>query len=667
MNLRGRNSCRIGEATRRFSVCPHTRRISAKAGWNLHDGASVLLIGMWSRRMKTRGTFSLTLAIAALGVVYGDIGTSPLYALRETFHESHLALTPANVLGVLSLIFWALILVISVKYIVFILRADNRGEGGMLALLSLVSPRSPTSRRSWLLLMLGLFGTALLYGDGMITPAISVLSAVEGLTVLNPALHPYIQPVTVAILVGLFVVQSHGTEKVGRVFGPIMLIWLLVIAVLGSMAIVREPSILAAISPVYAVRFFLENRWLACLALGSVFLVITGGEALYADLGHFGPAPIRMAWFSLVLPSLLLNYFGQGALLLKDPSAAGDPFFRLAPDWALIPLVMLATCATVIASQALITGAFSITMQAVQLGYAPRVFIDHTSAEHRGQIYIPFVNWGLMLACIGLVVGFGSSSRIAAAYGVGVTTVMVITTVLFFVVLRKRWKWGLPLALLFAGPYLLIDLAFWGANLTKVPHGGWFPLVVGVAIFTLFTTWRTGRRILSSRLETHTRPLDPFLEEIDRTSPERVPGTAVFLFTKLNRVPPALLQNLRHNRILHDRIFIVYVHTAEVAHVPSSERVNSQQLRKNFWTVQLSYGFADESNVPEALRDFLATDAENMTYFLGRENLIATRIPGMAIWRERLFSWMARNARSEPMFFHIPPDRVIEIGTQIEL
>lgn len=612
-----------------------------------------------------------SLILAALGVVYGDIGTSPLYALRESFHLSHLPLTSPNVLGVLSLILWALILIISIKYLLFILRADNRGEGGMLALSSLVNPRAPRGRRSWLLLMLGLFGTALLYGDGMITPSISVLSAIEGLTIVTPVFQPYVEPITIVILVLLFAGQSRGTAAVGRIFGPVMLTWFIVIAALGVRSIIAEPQVLAAINPVHAVHFFLHNGWTGYFVLGSVFLVITGGEALYADLGHFGRAPIRAAWFSVVLPALILNYFGQGALLLRDPSAVTNPFFRLAPTWGLMPLVALATCATVIASQALISGAFSITMQAVQLGYAPRVFIEHTSSQERGQIYVPLVNWGLMLSCIGLVLGFGSSSRLAAAYGVGVTTDMVITTILFFVVIYRRWKWSLPFAVLFAGIYLFIDLAFWGANLVKVPHGGWFPLVVALILFTLFSTWRSGRLILSQRLQQQSRPLAEFIDEISEKKPLRIPGTAVFLFRNLNAVPHALLQNLRHNKVLHERNVILCVQTSEDAHVPNSERLELRSYDHNFYTVLITYGFNDEPNIPEdlklAARKNLVFNPEDTTYFFGRENLIATHTPGMALWREKLFAWMARNARSAPMYFQIPSGRSVEVGTQIEL
>jgi len=610
------------------------------------------------------------LIIGALGVVYGDIGTSPLYALREAFHTGHIAITPSNVYGILSLILWALIIVISIKYLGFILRADNRGEGGMLALTSLISTAPETGLRR-VLLLLGMFGTALLYGDGMITPSISVLSAVEGLKTITPVFVPYIRPITIVILVVLFAFQSHGTEKVGRIFGPVMVLWFVTIAVLGLHSIIQTPAVLAAINPIHAVHFFLENRFTGYFVLGAVFLVITGGEALYADMGHFGREPIRRAWFAIVLPALLLNYFGQGALLLRNPAGVEHPFFHLAPEWAELPLVILATMATVIASQALISGAFSITMQAVQLGIAPRVLIEHTSPHERGQIYVPLVNWGLMLACIGLVLGFQSSSNLAAAYGVGVTTDMVITTVLFFVVVRERWRWSLPAAIALAGFFFLIDVAFWGATLIKIPHGGWFPLVVAAIIFTLFSTWKRGRMILAERLERHSRSLPDFAREVATSKPVRVPGTAVFMFRNLKAVPPALVQNLRHNKVLHERNAIVCVHTADTPHAHGPESVEVSHPADDLYTITIHTGFMDEPDVPAALllakEKGFPYEPEATTYILGRENLIASKIPGMAIWREKLFAWMSRNARSAPMYFRIPPERVVELGTQIEL
>jgi len=557
---------------------------------------------MSDRARESRGKYLALLSLTALGIVYGDIGTSPLYAVRESFLPSHgLAVTPANVLGVLSLIFWSLIVVISIKYLVFVLRADNRGEGGILALAALCTPmgiRQRGGRRG--LIMLGLFGTALLYGDGAITPAISVLSAVEGLEVATPFFEPYIIPITIVILVLLFAAQRQGTARVGRVFGPVTLLWFATLAVLGIRQILQEPGVLAAASPVHGFSFFVENGWRGFVVLGSVFLVVTGGEALYADMGHFGRRPIRVAWFVVVLPALLLNYFGQGALLIHSPTAAENPFYRMAPSWALYPVVGIATAATVIASQALISGAFSLTMQAVQLGYLPRVAIDHTSAREFGQIYIPGVNWALMVACIGLVLGFRSSSNLAAAYGVAVTTTMVITAVLLFVVARERWRWSLPLAALMAGFFLAIDVAFWAANLIKIPHGGWFPLVVGAVIFGLMTTWQRGRGILTDRIGAGLLPAELFLRDIEAKAPPRVPGTAVFMYSNPAATPPAL-HNLKHNKVLHERVVFLAVETGEAPHVEAENRARIEDLGVGFYRVRLSYGFMDEPNVPAAL------------------------------------------------------------------
>ncbi|HEX5829978.1 MAG TPA: potassium transporter Kup [Gemmatimonadaceae bacterium] len=612
------------------------------------------------------------LAMTALGIVYGDIGTSPLYAMREAFLEDHgVAVAPAAVLGVLSLIFWSLVLVISVKYLGFILRADNRGEGGILALTSLITPTHALRRGRWGLIVLGLFGTSLLYGDGMITPAISVLSAVEGLEILTPALEPYVVPITIAILAALFLIQRHGTTGVGRIFGPMTLLWFATIAVLGIAQIVREPTVLQAALPHHAVRFFVEHGWNGFFVLGSVFLVVTGGEALYADMGHFGRRPIRLAWFGVVLPALLLNYFGQGALLIRDPAAIENPFYRMAPPWALLPVVGIATAATVIASQALISGAFSLTLQAVQLGYSPRVQIEHTSARERGQIYIPAVNWALMAACIGLVLGFRSSSNLAAAYGVAVTTTMAITTLLFYFVARERWKWSAWRAGLVAGGFLGIDLAFLGANLLKIPHGGWFPLVVGGAIFTLLTTWKRGRLILSKRMRDRTLPLKKFLESLMQHPPHRVPGTAIFMYSGAKATPPALLHNLKHNKVLHEHVVFLSIRTEEVPTVPPEERAQVEPLGHGLWQVVLRYGFMQDVDIPAALRaieqDGLAFPPMETTYFLGCETILATKRPGMAIWREHLFVLMARNARPATAFFKLPPNRVVELGAQVEL
>ena len=635
---------------------------------------------MTQSRQAPRGRYLAYLSLGALGVVYGDIGTSPLYALRESFHAEYgLAVTPANVMGILSLVFWALILVISIKYLVFVLRADNRGEGGILALTSLVTPvgadtepgKAAHSRR-FILILLGLFGTSLLYGDGMITPAISVLSAVEGLEVATPLFTPYIIPITIAIIVGLFAVQSRGTAGVGKVFGPITLLWFATLSALGISWIVRQPSVLTAVLPTHAFSFMRENELRGFLVLGSVFLVVTGGEALYADMGHFGKAPIRLAWFCVVLPALLLNYFGQGALLILHPAAVGNPFYRMVPPWGLYPVVVIATMATVIASQALISGAFSLAMQSVQLGYSPRLEIDHTSERERGQIYIPAINWALMVACISLVIGFRSSSNLAAAYGVAVTTTMVITTMLFYVVARELWKWSLTASLLLSGFFMVIDLAFWGANLVKIPHGGWFPLIIGAFVYTLMTTWKRGREILAQRLKVGELPFDVFTETILRNPPVRVPGTAIFMYSNPSTTPPALLHNLKHNKVLHERLVILTIRTEEIPHVPISERIHVDDLGHGFFRVGLTYGFMEDPNVPAALLlakpyglEFKVMDT---TYFLGRENLIATsRRRGMAVWREKLFAWMSKNSRAATSFFRLPPNRVVELGAQIEL
>jgi KUP system potassium uptake protein len=613
------------------------------------------------------------LSLTALGVVYGDIGTSPLYAMRECFHGPHaIQVTSANVLGVLSLILWSLIVVISVKYLVFILRADNQGEGGILALAALVTPvRASAQGGHWLLIMLGLFGAALLYGDGMVTPAISVLSAVEGLAVATPLFDPYLIPITVAILIGLFLFQRRGTASVGAVFGPVILIWFGVLAALGVSQIVREPGVLTAINPYHGINFFWNNGWRGFTVLGSVFLVVTGGEALYADMGHFGVRPIRLTWFAVVLPALVLNYFGQGALLVTTPTAAANPFYQMAPAWALYPLVLFATAATVIASQAVISGAFSLTRQAVQLGYCPRLLIEHTSATQIGQIYIPAVNWGLMAACIGLVVGFRSSSSLAAAYGVAVTTTMVITTLLFYKVARSRWQWSAAAASSLCGLFLVVDLSFFTANITKIAHGGWFPLMVAALVFTLMATWKTGRQILYQRLQEESIPFDGFIKDSLSRSIVRVPGTAAFMYGRSEGVPPALLRNIKHNKVLHQQNVILTVETREVPHVPRAQRVEVIHLGDGFYRVIISYGFMEDPDVPEALKDLqvpgLDLNLEETTFFLSRERLLATERPGMAIWRENLFAWMSRNARGATTFFHIPTDRVVELGAQIEL
>jgi KUP system potassium uptake protein len=620
-----------------------------------------------------RGQRLYSLILGALGVVYGDIGTSPLYALRESFHSAHgIAPTTANVLGVLSLVVWALIIVITFKYLVFILRADNRGEGGVLALTSLVTPLQQRPRGTRLLLvLLGLFGTSLLYGDGIITPAISVLSAVEGVAVATPQFAGYVIPITVTILFCIFAVQKHGTGTVGSIFGPVTMFWFITIAALGIREIVGHQDVLVAMNPWYGIDFFVRNQGNGFLVLGSVFLVVTGGEALYADMGHFGRRPIRRAWAFLVLPALLLNYFGQGALLIRDPSAVTNPFYRMAPDWALFPLVGIATAATIIASQALISGAFSLTMQAVQLGYLPRVDIEHTSEKTRGQIYIPGVNWLLMIGCIGLVLGFRNSSNLAAAYGVGVTSDMVITTVLFFFVMKNKWQWNLLLSGLLTSVFLFVDLGFWAANLHKIPHGGWFPLVVGALMFTVMTTWKRGREILSERLNADALSIEQLNDRLASELPVRVPGTAIYMTRNPNCAPPALVLNLEHNRAVHERIVILVVETKETPFVEETDRIHVERIGEQLFQIRVCYGFMQDADVPAALGSARKLGYDFNTgksiFFLGRENLLATAKPGMAIWREKLFAVMSRNAWRATTFYKLPPPSVVEIGAHVEL
>jgi KUP system potassium uptake protein len=619
-----------------------------------------------------RGRYLAALALGALGVVYGDIGTSPLYAIRECFHGSYaVAPTAANVLGVLSLVFWSLILVISIKYLVFVMRADNRGQGGILALVALAVPRDVNpQRRPWLLALLGLFGASLLYGDGMITPAISVLSAVEGLEVAAPALEPFVVPVTVAILVGLFAIQRHGTGRVGSLFGPVMVFWFTTLAALGVHGIQHDPGVLGALAPWHALTFFAENGWHGVVVLASVFLVVTGGEALYADMGHFGRRPIRLAWFTLVLPALMLNYLGQGALLLEDPAAAASPFYRLAPAWALYPLVALATAATVIASQAVISGAFSLTHQAIQLGYCPRLPVSHTSARESGQIYAGTVNWLLMLASCGLVVGFGSSTQLAAAYGMAVTTDMVITTALLCVVAATRWRWGAG-AVVLGAALLPIDLAFFGANLSKLLEGGWVSLLVAAVAFTAMSTWKRGRRVLRERLEETGLPLELFLPDLETSRLPRVPGTAVFLAGDPQGTPLALLHNVKHNKVVHEQNVLLTLVTADVPYVDEGERVTLKPLGQGFFRLIAHHGFMEVPDVPRLLRRVrsaaLPIELAATSYFLGRERLIPSGRSGMARWREWLFALMSQNAQSATAFFRIPPGQVVELGAQVEL
>jgi KUP system potassium uptake protein len=619
---------------------------------------------------KDRRRRLVLLCLASLGIVYGDIGTSPLYAMRECFYGQHsVPPTHANVLGVLSLILWSLVLIISVKYLTLILRADNRGEGGILALATLVSD---VLRRGKFLFLLGLFGAALLYADGMITPAISVMGAIEGLHVATPLFDPYVVPIAVVILIGLFFFQSRGTTGVGTVFGPITMLWFVAISLLGFQQIIRAPQVLAAINPIHGFEFFMINGWRGFVVLGAVFLVVTGGEALYADIGHFGTAPIRLTWFAVVLPALTLNYFGQGALLLVEPEAAVNPFYRMAPSWALYPMVVLATAAAVIASQAIISGAFSLTMQAIQLGYSPRLKVIYTSARIIGQIYVPVVNWGLMLACIALVLGFRTSSNLAAAYGVAITTTMLITTILFYVLARRRWRWPAWAALPLAAFFITIDLAFFGANMLKVAHGGWFPLLVSAAIIFLMLTWRKGRRVLRSRLSEICIPLDAFLPELKSQSIRRVPGTAVYMSGNRFGTPLALLHNLKHNKVLHEQVVLLTVRTEEVPYLANAkDRVAVENLDEGFWRAQVHFGFMEKPDVPAALDRIKQTglrfDSMRTTYFIGRETILATRKLGLSSWRGSIFAWMTRNAGDVTSYFCLPPNGVVELGARVEV
>jgi KUP system potassium uptake protein len=625
-------------------------------------------------KASPRGRYLFALAVGALGVVYGDIGTSPLYALRQAFHGEHaMAVTPVNVLGVLSLIFWSLIVIVSIKYLVFVMRADNKGEGGILALMAMVQSgrRAGGLSPRHVVLTIGIFGAALMYGDSVITPAISVLSAVEGLGVAAPGLQRWVIPLAIVILFVLFYIQSRGTARVGAVFGPIMIVWFTTIAVLGLMEIVTRPSVLAAVSPYYAVRFFLENRSAGFLVLGAVFLAVTGGEALYADMGHFGVRPIRMAWFAFVVPSLLLNYFGQGALLLNDPSSAVSPFYHLAPAWALFPLIILATVAAVIASQAVISGAFSLTRQAIQLGYSPRMQIEHTSSREMGQIYVKTVNIGLALVTVLLVLGFGSSSRLAGAYGVAVAGEMVLTTLLLYLLMREGWHWSLPRALALCGVFLVVDVVFFAANALKIPHGGWAPLAIAFILYLLMTTWKRGREILSKRMLEKTVPLKLLLADLAAEPPVRVPGTAVFMYGSADGTPPALVLNLTHNKVLHEKIVFLTVMTEDVPHVRQEQRATVRRSGKGFHSVVAHYGFMQDPDIDEILAackaNGLSIPMEGTTFFLGRETLIASDRPGMAIWRERLFAFMSRNALRATAFFKIPPNQVFEVGAYVEL
>ena len=638
-------------------------------------------------RKEPAGKALAILSLAALGVVYGDIGTSPLYALKECFTGTHaIALSKDNVLGVLSLIFWSLNFVVTFKYLSMVMRADNRGEGGILSLLALVRPMGDPSRQYRMLIAAGLFGAALLYGDGIITPAISVLSAIEGLRIATPALDPWIIPIAIVIISGLFAVQRRGTAGIGKIFGPVTAIWFVCIAVLGIRGIISHPSVLAAINPLHAVGFFGREGWAGLSILAAVVLVITGGEALYADMGHFGRRPIRLAWYCVVLPSLVLNYFGQGALLLESAAAVQNPFYGLVPSWALYPMVVIATCAAIVASQALISGAFSLTRQAVQLGFSPRMNIVHTSGEQIGQIYVPQVNLFLWLACIGLVLSFGSASALAATYGVAVTGTMTITTILFAVVARRIWKWAIWKVVALASLFLVVDLAFFGANLLKVPDGGWFPLLVAGIVFLLMSSWKKGRVRLSAIVQENTLPLDLFLKDIAARKPVRVPGAAVFLTSVPGGAPPVLLHHIKHNKVLHQTVVLMSIITEEIPQVDPGDRVKCRELGEGFYEVIAKFGFMETPDVPSVLASLgrlgspetgTVMKPMDTTYYLGRETLIAfgkgkapggaaTRVEMMPKWRKKLFILMSRNAQPATAFFGLPPNRVVELGAQLQ-
>jgi KUP system potassium uptake protein len=614
------------------------------------------------------------LTLTALGVVYGDIGTSPLYAFRFAF-LAHKSIHPSseNVLGVLSLILWSLIIVVSIKYVLYVMRADNHGEGGILALMALIVPSGEPRRKRWIIVAMGVFGACLLYGDGMITPAISVLSAVDGLKVATNAFAPYLMPITAGILVVLFIFQRHGTSGVGSVFGPIMIIWFVILAILGIKGIISRPEVLEAVNPIHALRFILANGWPGYLVLGTVFLAVTGSEALYADMGHFGSKPIRIAWFSLVLPSLLLNYFGQGATLLGNPIATTQPFYQLAPRWALYPLVTLATIATIIASQAVISGTFSLTRQAALLGQFPRIRIVQTSSSEIGQIYVPTFNWVLMTVTVGLVLIFRSSENLAAAYGVAVTTTMVITTILAYILVRERWKWGLAPALAVTATLLIVDLGFFGANIIKFVEGGWVPLLIAASVYTLMSTWRRGVDLLGERLSSsQEEALHTLLERLENDPPVRVPGTIAFMTGNPRGIPSTLLHQLRYNRSLHETVLLLTVIIEDAPRIRASERLEIKELGHGLLRVVLTFGFMESPDVPAALRLShrlgFDIDPDQIYYVIGRRIVLPTdRHPGMAPWRARLFAFMSRNAALTTTFYNLPADRVTELGLRIEI
>ena len=614
------------------------------------------------------------LTLAALGVVFGDIGTSPLYTIKEVFSVgAHpVPLTEVNMFGILSLIVWALIMVVSVKYVAFIMRADNRGEGGIMALLALASHNAAGDpKKLHTIMLLGILGACMFYADGMITPAISVLSAVEGLELAAPVLHPMILPVTLLVLFILFWAQSKGTALVGAFFGPIMLLWFSVLGVLGVLGIMQNPTILHALNPIYAFNFFSVSPWIAFVALGAVVLSVTGAEALYADMGHFGRFPIRLAWFGFVLPALILNYFGQGALILQHPESVKNPFYLLAPEWMLYPLIVLATLAAVIASQAVITGAFSVSRQALQLGYLPRMHVEHTSESEEGQIYMPRVNWGLMLAVMALVLSFKSSGNLAAAYGLAVTGDMVITTLLAGIVFHHIWGWSKLRTGLLVSLFLVVDVAFFSANVLKIPDGGWVPLIIGIVIFTLMLTWKTGRDMLYAMLKSDAMAITPFIEAVGAHPPLRVNGTAIFMTPNLDGVPHAMLHNLKHNKVLHEKMVLLTVKFLDYPHSANEERVTVEALPHEFYRVTVRYGFKDEPDLPRDLslctEQGLALDAMDTSFFVGKEILIASNAPGLAFWRKKIFIGLFRSAETITNQFKLPPNRVVELGSQLKI
>lgn len=614
------------------------------------------------------------LTLAALGVVFGDIGTSPLYTIKEVFSAgTHpVPLTEANMYGILSLIVWALIMVVSVKYVAFIMRADNRGEGGIMALLALASQSAAGNlKKQHMIMLLGILGACMFYADGMITPAISVLSAIEGLELAAPKLHPMILPITLLVLFGLFWTQSKGTALVGAFFGPVMLLWFGTLAVLGIQGIMQYPSILHSLNPIYAYQFFAVSPWIAFVALGAVVLAVTGAEALYADMGHFGRVPIRLAWFCFVLPALILNYFGQGALVLLNPETIKNPFYLLAPEWMLYPLIVLATLAAVIASQAVITGAFSVSRQALQLGFLPRMHVEHTSESEEGQIYMPRVNWGLMLAVMVLVLSFKSSGNLAAAYGIAVTGDMVITTLLAGFVFHHIWGWGKLRTGALVAMFLTVDIAFFSANVLKIPDGGWVPLVIGIVVFTLMLTWKTGRAMVYTRLRNEAMALDPFIEAIGAHPPTRVPGTALFMTPNPDGVPHAMLHNLKHNKVLHERMVILTVKFLDYPHALDEERVKLEILPHEFYKVTVQYGFKDEPDLPRDLllcaEKGLVLDEMDTSFFIGKESLIASGKSGMSFWRKKIFIGLFASAETITNQFKLPPNRVIELGSQLKI